>query len=426
MSINELEATILENLPEALPIVKADLAVIGTLSFSDQTLPISLIHTGPSSSLKSETINYLFLDQHHQELSDFLYRSDNFTPASFVSHAANVKASKLSEIDLLPKVKNRILLTKELSPIFSGNREELLKTFSVLTSVLDGQGYVSTSGVRGTRGYDEPIIFNWIGATKPFRHDVHYLLSALGPRLYFYNVSRNTKTLDELCSYAKIENPGWIRANCRKAVQDFLVDFFRENPKVCRRSADYTIPEDLLNELVLLTMVMSRLRAQFSLKEAKEKEDETEERFGSPDKENEHRAIQIFKMLARSSALVHGRTTVNSQDIELIRHIALSSCPEPRRKVFEAVIQREGFASTQQIIELSKMSKATAIHYMKELHHLNIVNLEDGVSGYTITLKEPFNAIVRENDAGQNGDRNLKEVGEWFEGHTKAPDPFNK
>ncbi len=416
MTINELESVILSNIPEALPIVKADLAVMCTLSFSDQTLPIALIHTGPSSSLKTETINYFFPDRHHQELNEFLYRSDNFTPAAFVSHAANVKASKLAEIDLLPKVKNKVLFTKELSPIFSGNREDLLKTFSVLTSVLDGQGYVSSSGIRGTRGYDEPIVFNWIGATKPFRHDVHYLLSALGPRLYFYNVSKSSKSMDELCQYAKIENPGWIRAACRKAVQDFLVGFFNENPKVCRRSDDYTIPEVLLKELVLLTMVMARLRAQFSLKEVKEGDEQIEERFGSPDKENEHRAIQIFKMLARSSALIHGRTTVNGMDLDMIRQIAFSSCPEPRRKVFEAVIQLGGFATTQQIADITKMSKPTTIHFMKELHHLDLLILEDGISGYTLTIREPFTTLIRENDSGQNGDRNLKEVGEWFEG----------
>jgi len=216
-----LVETFNEDLPEALPIVLADLSVLATLCFSDQTLPIALIHSGPSSSLKTESINYLFPDDNHQELHEILYRVDTFTPASFVTHAANVKASKLQEMDLLPKLKGRVLLTKELSPIFTGKKDDLTKTFSILTSVLDGQGYVSTSGVRGTRGYDEDICFNWIGATKPFSNDVHYLLSALGPRLYFFNVYTKPKGLGDLVKYAQKENHTVTRAKCRKAVQDF-------------------------------------------------------------------------------------------------------------------------------------------------------------------------------------------------------------
>jgi hypothetical protein len=47
----------------------------------------------------------------------FLLRVDDFTPASFVSHAANRKKSQLESIDLLPRVKDKVMLTKELAPL---------------------------------------------------------------------------------------------------------------------------------------------------------------------------------------------------------------------------------------------------------------------------------------------------------------------
>ncbi len=53
-----------------------------------------------------------------RETHEVLCRVDNFTPKSFVSHAASVAQDKLGEIDLLPKIRNKTMLTKELAPLF--------------------------------------------------------------------------------------------------------------------------------------------------------------------------------------------------------------------------------------------------------------------------------------------------------------------
>jgi len=39
---------------------------------------------------------------------DRSYRSDKFTPASFVSQAANVRSKGLEKVDLLPKIKHKV------------------------------------------------------------------------------------------------------------------------------------------------------------------------------------------------------------------------------------------------------------------------------------------------------------------------------
>jgi hypothetical protein len=45
-----------------------------------------------------------------------VYVSDNFTPASFVSQAANRSSKNLAKVDLLPRPRNKVLLTAELAP----------------------------------------------------------------------------------------------------------------------------------------------------------------------------------------------------------------------------------------------------------------------------------------------------------------------
>ena len=51
--------------------------------------------------------------------------------------SADDKFEKLKEIDLLPKIELKLLITKELAPIFRGRQDELIDRFSILISVLE-------------------------------------------------------------------------------------------------------------------------------------------------------------------------------------------------------------------------------------------------------------------------------------------------
>ena len=46
--------------------------------------------------------------------------------------------------------------------------------------------------VQGHRGYDDEIMFTWLGTIVDIPYKVHKLLGTLGPKLYFFN--RSTRT----------------------------------------------------------------------------------------------------------------------------------------------------------------------------------------------------------------------------------------
>jgi hypothetical protein len=142
--------------------VKCGCAVVACHSLKERENCLSLMYVGASGKGKSVSVNVFMPDR--QTNRRFLHRVDSFTPASFVSHAANKKRDQLDEIDLLPKINNKTMLTKEVSPLFRGDFKEMQKNFAVLTSVLDGRGYVTESGAQGERGYTGEYLFNWIGA----------------------------------------------------------------------------------------------------------------------------------------------------------------------------------------------------------------------------------------------------------------------
>jgi len=344
---------------EVLQMVKAGFATIATLALQIYQ-PTSLIYVGASGSAKTTVCSLLTPDSKHEELKEWIIRIDKFTPASFVTHAANRKKEELAKIDLLPRVKDRCLITKERS-----------------------------SGVQGTRGYDEEISFSWLGATTPLSNQVHKIMAQLGTRLVFYNTDGEEKTINELLEFAKRTNTTDAEANCRQICNGFLGEFFKSHPIRTIPEDALTFPEHLLERLVRYVDLMCHLRAGFSMKE----NGVGEKIFSKPELETPYRAIKIFKNIAYGAALIHGRLEVNEDDLSQIEHIAYSSMPEQRRLVFHALVENGGEMNVNEVIERTKMSRPTALHYMEELGHLGVVSFERG-SPSSITLNPQFDWLI--------------------------------
>jgi len=387
--LKEVEKEITAHFGErVLQMVKAGFATIATLALEIYQ-PTSLIYVGASGSAKTTVCSLLTPDSSHQELKEWIIRIDKFTPASFVTHAANRKKEELAKIDLLPRVKDRCLITKELAPLFRGKETDLQENFSILISVLDGKGYVSTSGVQGRRGYEGNISFSWLGATTPLSNQVHKMMAQLGTRLVFYNTDGEEKSIDELVEFAKRTNTTDAEAKCRQICNDFLEGFFKSHPVRSIHEVDLAFPLHLLESLVRYVDLMCHLRAGFSMKETKD----GEKIFSKPELETPYRAITIFKNIAYGSALIHGRVEVTGDDLSQIEHIAYSSMPEQRRLVFQALVRSGGVMDTNEVIQKTKMSRPTALHYMEELGHLGVVRIKSE-SPKSITLNPQFSWLI--------------------------------
>ena len=81
-----------------------------------------------------------------------------------MSHNTSVSEEELTNIDMLPKIGNNMFLTPELTPTFTVKDEDLIKILGIITRIADGQGFISNSGAHGQRGYDQKIMFTWVGA----------------------------------------------------------------------------------------------------------------------------------------------------------------------------------------------------------------------------------------------------------------------
>jgi hypothetical protein len=186
-----LQDTVKRTVPEIWTGLEFELSVLRILNIHDCTLPFIGILLGRPSSYKTQIIKLLTKWY-------CCYYTDDFTAKSFVSHSTSVSEEELAEIDMLPKIKNRLFLTPELAPTFTVKDEDLAKTIGMITRIADGHGFVSNSGAHGQRGYTDDMMFTWIGAAVDIPYKVYKMLSFLGFKLYFFRLPFKEAAEDDL------------------------------------------------------------------------------------------------------------------------------------------------------------------------------------------------------------------------------------
>jgi hypothetical protein len=338
-SIAAVRQTIEAGFPDLWLPIEAALATVLAMVPEDVVNCPTCIFTGPASGGKTTVLDAV------GELQGITYRSDNFTPHSFVSHASTVKRDKLPETDMLPRIRHCAMVTPELAPLFRGREEVLTERFGILTAVLDGHGYISDSGTQGRRGYTGDYLFAWLGATTPLPTPVWKIMAALGSRLFFYAMPE-TPVTDEALLGALADPPYRQRlADCRDAIAAFLPRRLAEYGGVRGVKWDASQdPPEVRRRLASLARLVARLRGITSVWQERDGED-----FGytPPNIEHPHRAFACLYNLTRGRALVHGRRHLLPEDLALVTHVALSSGPYERTRLVRALAREGGRLTTR-------------------------------------------------------------------------------
>jgi hypothetical protein len=359
--LEALEELIASYYSELLPTVKACLSVICAMAFEGRTKALSLMLETTSGYGKSAVVQMFFPLNEQGGLNDYVYRSDKFTPKSFVSHATNVSREKLAGVDLLPQLRNKVLITKELAPLFRGREDELTETFSILIPVLDGKGFTSNSGAQGRRGYQADILFNWIGATTPFPRRTYQLMYQLGTRLLFYEVPAVAPDEAQLTEYTLRDDTGLGEIECRKAVNDILIRFFSDFPVGKVPTEAVEIGAELAHQIAQWALFLTYCRR--SIETERIGNDYTPISAGTP--EGPFKILDYLKMIARGHALLHERSEVADEEIKLVEHVAISSIPRHLRPIVRK-LQKDGRITSTECAKLCSVTQPTARRYLLE------------------------------------------------------------
>jgi len=365
-----VRAVIEQNFPDLWPAVDLGLATAATLLLADNVDPVAVIYVGGPSSSKT-TVADFFVGH------ELCYRSDNFTPAAFVSHAANVPREKLDKVDLLPRIKHKLLVTPELAPIFRGKEAELAQRFAILTRVLDGDGLQTDSGTHGQRGYRGDYLFAWLGCTTPFDAMVWRVMANLGSRLFFLLMDSDGEVTVEDLVASEGAVPYKARLNqVRTALHAFLSALFETYGGV--RGVAWDVSADPQNVKVWIARFATVLAAMRSEPVREGDPERGRVEYSPAKKEHPHRAHAVLGNLARGHALVHGRRQLTDDDLPFLVPVVVSSMPSECGAVFAALAKRGGEPLTAaQVQTILRVKHAeTARKVMEDLDGRGVIEFE--------------------------------------------------
>jgi hypothetical protein len=370
-----LKKTIEEHFPGLWKPTEACLSVIALLLISDIVNCFLLVIVGPPACRKTTVLKW-FSD------TQFTYSSDDFTPSSFVSHFASADEKELAKIDLLPRIKGKVLITAELLPIFDAPYETLMHNMAIITRLLDGQGYTSDSGVHGRRGYtgaEGEYVFHWLGAIAFVPHHLWKLLGNMGPRIYFYQFPKEVeKDAKELAKELQ-EDYKKKTTICKNAVHSYMNYLFNCHPTKIewQKEKDSSSACEMISNFALL---LCRLRGNVEIGHLNESDEESLN-YKQPIVEAPHRANQVLYNYARGHAVLNGRRHITSEDVILAAKVALNSANTDRVRLFEILINSNGIATTKQLKEQLNCSTPTTIQTMMALKILGLIEIKQTTSG---------------------------------------------
>ncbi|WP_157532963.1 hypothetical protein [Haloferax profundi] len=315
---------------------------------------------GPSGCGKTTILRPLF------GLDEQIYRSDDLTPASFVSADSSRTEEELAEIDLLPRLKGKTLVVPDMATWFNGPEEQIRERYGTFASVMDGDGFTRDSGSQGVRGYTGDYRFNFMGATTPISPRGHRVMSHVGNRLLFVTMTDETdddKAFDSIFSGPEY---GELVSRTREATHTYLRGLWKYHGGREAVNWESDPSDDAIDALRYLSRLIQYSRAPL--------------REGSPQRESLRRVGTMLRNLARGHALLDGRTQVLMEDIDVCIRVALSTMPANRRGAVRALVHPEtsSAVTTAEIADYGSMSRPTARKRMEELEDLGLGTVKQG------------------------------------------------
>ena len=387
VTFDEWAETISTNFPDLRFSSEVALSTVSQFLIKDVTNPFALVLVDVPSSGKTIEINFF------ADIPELTYATDKFTPASFVSNAANVKKEKLGEIDLLPRIQYRMLLIRDFATLFSKRDDDLNELLGILTRVLDGEGLNTDSGVHGQREYIGEYLFMLLGASTPIPPRVMKVMGNLGSRIFFLGINSRNKSEEELAAQVVDLSYKNKERACRLATRNFLYGLWNAYPEgiVWDKKADDT---EIVTIIARCAKLLASLRGVINVWQD---DFNNEFKYGTPLIEQPDRIHQLFYNLARGHALVCGRTQVAQTDLKAIIELCTDGAPSGRARLFRKLVEHGGTMTTSEIERELNCSKPTALKEMKTLQILGVCTQQEGVREDTeISLSEEFRWFLSE------------------------------
>lgn len=350
-----VRSIVLDNFDERMwHVIEAVMSVHATLFIDGIESCFGLIIEGPSGAGKSTALRPF------EGINSQFYRSDDVTPASFVSHDASRDEDELSQDDLLPRIKHKTLLNPEMANWFGGDWGVRKEKMARLVRVMDGRGFTSDSGTHGRRGYEGDYRFNFVGATTPLKQKDWEMMGHTGNRFLFIEMPGRGNREEVYRDIIFSEREYGQKVNeMTRTIQGFLADLWTENRGANGIEWTATPQQEVGDGLIYLSRLILHARAP---------------RGDASEPEDPGRVTDMMKNIARGHALLHGRNSVVMDDLNICARIALSTVPKKRRGLLRELLRLgpDGRMRTREVQNQLSVAHETATDRMKTLESLGV------------------------------------------------------
>ncbi|MEI8360513.1 MAG: toprim domain-containing protein [bacterium] len=352
------------NFPDLLFSAEIGISIMAQILIKDITNPFALVFIDVPSSGKTICINFF------SEIEGLTYATDKFSPASFVSNAANISKDRLGDIDMLPRIRYKMFLLRDLATLFSKRDDDLSELMGTLTRVLDGEGLNTDSGVHGGRKYVGEYLFMLLAGSTPIAPKVWKIMGNLGSRLFFLNLNSRERSQSEMIDQLTTSTYKVKEDECRTITKDFLYTLWHKYPDGV--AWDFKPDTEMLEVVVRCGVLLSHLRGTINNWRDSSNDDGFEGSHISTNIEKPYRINQLFYNLCRGHALTCGRRSINHDDLRLVVEVAIDSAPPVRGRLFRRLIDNGGQLNTLEIENFLGCSKPTALKEMEVLKILGV------------------------------------------------------
>jgi hypothetical protein len=313
---------------------------------------------------------------------------DDITPKAFVSHNAD---GKKGEFDLLPRIKQRIIVTPEIGTWFRGDNVDEYMAF--LARVADGDGLVRSTGAQGTQGYEADYPgeyrFGLIGCTTPPNKQAWNEMSHVGSMFLFHKMPK-INDRSEYVEKMKISEYKQNRGEMTRVVTNWWRTIWH------KYDGEIENPPELTDEqhetIVELAEIISNARAIDYGNEGG--------KSGTDTSEGPLWAGAMLKRIAQSRAIMYGRAELNVDDLVLCARFVFSSMPQHRRPLVKVLCNPDhsGPYDKSDVTNRLGVTGPTALDRMQGMGRLRIASynsepVQDGEKSIIQLTQKSFRGV---------------------------------
>jgi hypothetical protein len=223
--------------------------------------------------------------------------------------------------------KNRTLIIKDLTTLFSLREDKLKKILGDLTTIYDG-GYSKWTGTLGQIEYK--VKFPILACITPEALRKHHnYMSQIGGRFLMFRMTPLSESEQEeglgisWDEAQRVKN----RAKMEKEIASHIEQLLTEPAELELESRE---TQDTINRLAQL---LARGRGILIAERRETEGQQYSYEFVGTQVEEPWRVLNQLRLLGRGLALVHGRPRVSSHEVELLRRVVFSSLPPDRAQI---------------------------------------------------------------------------------------------